>query len=129
MTEFLVSANYVGDGVKGLLAEGGTKRRDAARAAIESGGGTLESMYYAFGDTDVFGIVDFPDEVSATAVSLMMSWPARVSRLWFALTAPFWCRPMVCRSTASSAPWSEISPLNPGGLIVCSFIVAWLDGK
>ena len=55
MSKYLVRANYVGDGVKGLLTEGGTKRRDAARAAIESGGGTLECMYYAFGDTDVFG--------------------------------------------------------------------------
>jgi uncharacterized protein with GYD domain len=73
MPKYLVRANYVGDGVKGLLAEGGTKRRDAARAAIESGGGTLESMYFAFGETDVFGVVDFPDDASATAVSLMIN--------------------------------------------------------
>ena len=73
MSKYLVRANYVGNGVKGLLAEGGTKRRDAARAAIESGGGTLDSMYFAFGETDVFGIADFPDEASATAVSLMIN--------------------------------------------------------
>jgi uncharacterized protein with GYD domain len=79
MSKYLVRANYVGDGVKGLLAEGGTKRRDAARAAIESGGGTLDSMYYAFGDTDVFGVVDFPDEASATAVSLMINASGKIT--------------------------------------------------
>ena len=30
-------------------------------------------MYYAFGDTDVYGIGDFPDDVSATAWSLMVN--------------------------------------------------------
>ena len=33
---YLFRANYVGDGVKGLMSEGGTSRRDAARVAIES---------------------------------------------------------------------------------------------
>ncbi|MEO8693564.1 MAG: GYD domain-containing protein [Acidimicrobiales bacterium] len=73
MPKFLVRANYVGAGVKGLIAEGGTKRRDAVRASLESVGGTLECFYYAFGDTDVFGIGDFPDEATATAWSLMVN--------------------------------------------------------
>jgi uncharacterized protein with GYD domain len=30
----------------------------------------LEALYFAFGDTDVFAIVDFPDNVSAAAISL-----------------------------------------------------------
>lgn len=73
MPKYLVRANYVGDGIKGLMAEGGTKRRDAVEASLASVGGTLESLYYAFGDTDVFGIGDFPDEASATAWSLMIN--------------------------------------------------------
>ncbi len=31
----------------------------------------MECMYFAFGDTDVFGIGDFPDDASATAFSLI----------------------------------------------------------
>jgi uncharacterized protein with GYD domain len=104
MTKFLVSANYVGDGVKGLLAEGGTKRRDAARAAIESGGGTLESMYYAFGDTDVFGIVDFPDEVSATAVSLMINASGSVSLRLTPLMTPEDVDAAVAKTASYRAP-------------------------
>jgi uncharacterized protein with GYD domain len=73
MTKYLVKGNYVGDGVAGLLREGGSSRRDAARAAIESVGGSLESMYYAFGDVDVYGVCEFPDEASATAFSLLVN--------------------------------------------------------
>ncbi len=73
MAKYLVRANYLGDGVKGLLSEGGSSRRDAARASVESVGGSLDAMYYAFGDTDVFAIGDFPDEASATAWSLMVN--------------------------------------------------------
>lgn len=73
MAKYLIRANYVGDGIKGLMSEGGTKRQEAARAAIESVGGSLDAMYYAFGDTDVYGICDFPDEASATALSLMIN--------------------------------------------------------
>lgn len=73
MGKYLIRANYVGEGVKGLLAEGGSKRRDAADAAIKSVGGSIECLYYAFGDTDLYGICDFPDDASATALSLMIN--------------------------------------------------------
>ena len=73
MPKYLVRANYVGAGVKGLMAEGGTKRRDAVRASVESVGGTLECFYYAFGEIDVIGIGDFPDEASAVAWSLLVN--------------------------------------------------------
>ena len=59
--------------MKGLLSEDGSRRRDAARASFESVGGTLDEMYYAFGNTDVYGIRDFPDDASATAWPLMVN--------------------------------------------------------
>lgn len=73
MAKYLVQANYVGDGVRGLMEEGGTRRREAATAAIESVGGSVESFYYAFGDVDVYGICEFPDDASATSFSLMVN--------------------------------------------------------
>ena len=36
-------------------------------------GGTLEAIYFAFGDEDVFSIVDMPDNVSATAIALAIT--------------------------------------------------------
>ena len=73
MGTYLVRGNYVGDGIAGLMQEGGSARRDAAKAAIESVGGSLQSMYYAFGDTDVYAVCEFPDDASAAAVSLLIN--------------------------------------------------------
>jgi uncharacterized protein with GYD domain len=73
MPKFMVQANYVGEGVKGLLKEGGTKRRETVEQVIKGMGGKLESFYYAFGDYDVFGIADMPDNVSGVAFSLMIN--------------------------------------------------------
>jgi uncharacterized protein with GYD domain len=73
MTKYLFEANYVGDGIKGLMREGGTKRRAALEEALSSVGGSLESFYYAFGSTDVLGVFDVPDAASAAALALMIN--------------------------------------------------------
>ena len=73
MLKFLFQANYVGDGLKGLMKEGGTSRRETMAKVVEGMGGKLESFYYAFGDYDVFGIGELPDNVSAAALSLMIN--------------------------------------------------------
>lgn len=73
MTKYLFEANYVGDGIKGLMREGGTKRREALVQALSSVGGTLECFYYAFGDVDVLGVFEVPDQASAAALSLMIN--------------------------------------------------------
>jgi uncharacterized protein with GYD domain len=73
MTKYLFEANYVGEGIKGLMREGGSKRRDALVDALTSVGGSLESFYYAFGDTDVLGVFDVPDQSGAAALSLMIN--------------------------------------------------------
>ena len=70
MAKFLIKANYIGEGVKGLLKDGGTSRRAAVDKLLESVGGKVESFYYAFGDTDAYVIVDVPDNVTAAAVAL-----------------------------------------------------------
>jgi uncharacterized protein with GYD domain len=73
MSKYLFEANYVADGIKGLMREGGTKRRDAVVEALKSVGGSLESFYYAFGETDVVGVFDIPDQANAVALSLMIN--------------------------------------------------------
>jgi uncharacterized protein with GYD domain len=73
MAKYLVRANYVGDGIKGLLKEGGSSRRDAVEKLIGSVGGSVEAFYYAFGDTDLFIITDLPDNVTAAGLSLLVS--------------------------------------------------------
>lgn len=72
MSKYFFTASYTVDGVKGLMREGGSKRRDAAAAAFESVGASMESFYYAFGKHDVVGIGEFPDAASAAAVSMLI---------------------------------------------------------
>jgi uncharacterized protein with GYD domain len=73
MPKYLIQANYIGEGLKGLLKEGGSGRRAAIEKLFESVGGKVEAFYYAFGDTDVFVIADVPDNVTAAAVSLTVN--------------------------------------------------------
>ena len=73
MPKYLVQANYVGEGVKGLLKEGGTSQRAAAEKLVKSLGGTLEAFYYAFGETDAYVIADLPDNASMAAIALTVS--------------------------------------------------------
>ncbi|GAB3132849.1 GYD domain-containing protein [Marisediminicola antarctica] len=73
MTKYLFEANYVGEGITGLMREGGTKRREAVVEALRSAGGSLECFYYAFGDTDALGVFEIPDEADALALSLMIN--------------------------------------------------------
>jgi uncharacterized protein with GYD domain len=73
MSKYLIQANYVGEGLKGLLKEGGSSRRAAVEKLFESVGGKVEDFFYAFGDTDLFIIADLPDNVSAAALSLTVN--------------------------------------------------------
>jgi uncharacterized protein with GYD domain len=73
MPKYLMQASYTQDGLKGLLEEGGSSRRDAVAKAVSGLGGTLETFYYAFGDTDVFAIVELPDNVSTAALALVVN--------------------------------------------------------
>jgi uncharacterized protein with GYD domain len=73
MPKFLIEASYTLEGVRGVRSAGGSSRRDAVAAVAESVGGTLEAFYFAFGDRDVFVVVDLPDNESATAVALTVN--------------------------------------------------------
>ncbi len=70
MPKYLVQATLTPEGVKGLLKDGGTKRRAAVEAMLKSVGGKLEAYYFALGETDVFGIAELPDNVTAAATAL-----------------------------------------------------------
>jgi uncharacterized protein with GYD domain len=73
MPKYLIQANYVGEGLKGLLKEGGSSRRAAVEKLFGSVGGKVEAFYYAFGDTDLFVVADVPDNVTAAALSLIVN--------------------------------------------------------
>src|SRR5947209_19174170 len=79
MAKYLIQANYVGEGIKGLLKEGGSSRRKVVDDLLASVGGKAESFYFACGDTDAFVIVDVPDNVTPAAVPLTAGASGRVN--------------------------------------------------
>ncbi len=73
MAKYLFQANYVGDGVKGLLKDGGSKRRAIVETLFQSLGGSLDAFYYAFGDTDLYIIAEFPNHAAVAAFVLTVT--------------------------------------------------------
>jgi uncharacterized protein with GYD domain len=70
MPKYLVEGRYTSGGAKGLAHEGGSRRRADIAKTIESAGGKLEAIYFAFGDADFYIIFDVPDNISAAALSV-----------------------------------------------------------
>ncbi len=73
MAKYLFHANYVGEGIKGLLKDGGSKRRAVVEKLFQSLGASLEAFYYAFGDTDLYVIAEFPTHAAVTAFVLTVT--------------------------------------------------------
>jgi len=70
MQKYLFYGSYTPEGYKGLLQEGGSIRIGVAETALHSVGGSLESFYYSNGEQDFYIIVNLPDNVSSTAITL-----------------------------------------------------------
>ncbi|OIJ66432.1 GYD domain-containing protein [Streptomyces mangrovisoli] len=70
MPKYLIQASYTPDGTQGLLKEGASGRRAAVEQVVAGLGGTVETMYFAFGEDDFICVLDFPDAVSMAAASL-----------------------------------------------------------
>jgi uncharacterized protein with GYD domain len=104
MPKYLVQATYTAEGVKGLLAEGGTKRRDAAVKAIKSAGGKVEAFYYSFGKSDAIVLLDMPDNVSVAAVSLAINASGAVTTTTTVLLTPEEVDEVVKKSVSYRAP-------------------------
>jgi len=73
MPKFLIKASYNADGVKGLMKEGGSKRRASVTKLVEGLGGTVEAFYYAYGPDDAFIITELPDAATGVALSLAVN--------------------------------------------------------
>ena len=88
MSKYLFQVNYVGEGVKGLLKEGGSSRRAATEKMVQSMGGKIEAYYFCFGEHDCYVIADFPDNATAAAVALTVSASGAVAAKTIVLMTP-----------------------------------------
>jgi uncharacterized protein with GYD domain len=79
MPKYLFQGSYTVEGLRGLLREGGTKRREVVEQLVTQQGGRLEAFYYAYGGDDFFIIAEMPDSVTTSAVSLAVNATGAVS--------------------------------------------------
>lgn len=80
MAKYLIKASYSADGLKGVMKDGGTSRVKAVERALAGVGASLESFYFAFGDADVYLIVDGPDHTAAIAMAGAVATTGAISR-------------------------------------------------
>ncbi len=88
MPRYLIQASYTREGVHGLLKESGSSRIETVTELIKGMGGTVEAFYFAFGDDDVVGIVDMPDNATITALALVINASGAVGVRTTALITP-----------------------------------------
>jgi uncharacterized protein with GYD domain len=79
MPKYLFNFTLSPEGLQGVLAEGGTARREVIKDAIEALGGSVEANYYAFGGTDAVAICDLPNNETAVAFAAEVSASGRVA--------------------------------------------------
>jgi uncharacterized protein with GYD domain len=69
MSKYMIRASYSPEGIKGVMAKGGSARVEAIERLVTGVGGTMESFHFAFGGDDVYVIVDAPSPEAMAAVA------------------------------------------------------------
>src|SRR5207253_11449740 len=104
MPKYLLLASYTAEGAKGVLKEGGTKRREAAAQAFKSAGVTLDALYFAFGEHDIVAIADAPDHASVVAASMTINASGAAQTTTTVLLTPEEIDQAIKKSTSYRAP-------------------------
>ncbi len=88
MPKYLVQGSYTDQGLKDLLKEGGSRRREVVENLAEKMGGKLEVFYFAFGSDDFVIILDLPGNVDMAATSIVAQASGMVKSRVTVLMAP-----------------------------------------
>ena len=88
MPRYLIEASYSTEGARGVAEKGGTARRQAVDQLIAAAGGKVESFYFAFGDPDVYAIVELPSNEAAAAIALSINQTSATSIRTVVLLTP-----------------------------------------
>lgn len=88
MPKYLFIGQYTAEGAKGVMKDGGSKRRQVAEQVTQSVGGTVDSFYFGFGSDDFYLIADLPDHAAAAATSLTVGASGAVNLRTVVLLTP-----------------------------------------
>lgn len=69
MSKYLFHGSYTQAGIEGVLKDGGSGRRKAVDKLAKSIGGSVDSMYWAFGNDDFYVIAELPSQAAAAALA------------------------------------------------------------
>jgi uncharacterized protein with GYD domain len=72
MAHYLLQISYVPEAWTALVKEP-QDRSEAVRGPIEKLGGKIDRLWLAFGEDDLIGILDMPDNIAAAAISIAFS--------------------------------------------------------
>ncbi len=72
MSKYLVQVGYTAEAWAAMSREP-QNVVERVRPSAEALGGTIESLFFCFGDYDLVGVVDFPDNRGAAAWSVAIS--------------------------------------------------------
>ena len=106
MSKYLIRASYTKEGAQGLLKEGGSKRVRAVEEALKPLGAKVESFYFALGESDLYCIIDAPDNAAVAAVSLAVNAGGAVRAETTVLLTPQEMDEIVKKSVAYTPPGS-----------------------
>jgi uncharacterized protein with GYD domain len=73
MAKYVIFFTYTSDSWERLIKNPGFDRAASMHQLADSMGGTLESIYWMSGTYDGFDIIDVPDSVTATALSVTLN--------------------------------------------------------
>lgn len=88
MAKFLYLGKYTADGLKGLAAEGGTKRLEATEKLISSIGGNILEYSFAVGEYDFVLIVEVSDNAAGLIAPILTGASGTVRVLTVPLVTP-----------------------------------------
>lgn len=80
MAYYMVQAAYTADAIAAMVKKP-EDRAAAIRPVVEKLGGKLEGIWFCFGEYDVVGISELPDNVSAAAFAFAVSQGGKVKAL------------------------------------------------
>ena len=69
MAKYLIKASYSPEGIKGVMAKGGSARADAIEKLAKGVGGSVEAVYFTFGSDDILVIVEAPSHEAMAAIA------------------------------------------------------------
>jgi len=80
MAYYMVQAAYTAEAIAAMVKKP-EDRAAAIRPVVEKLGGKLEGIWFCFGEYDVVGISELPDNVSAAAFAFAVSQGGKVKAL------------------------------------------------